>query len=61
MRHALTRVLAQFPCWEVRCPACALPGRRGYRTEVALLTGLHNDLLHRGHPVAAARIGLVSR
>jgi hypothetical protein len=47
--------------WTLRCPECGLPGHRGARAEVDLLTRVHNLTLHRGRPVAAARFGLVSR
>jgi hypothetical protein len=47
--------------WAVRCPECRRPGRCGARDEVLALAGVHNRLLHRGHPVASARLGWVIR
>lgn len=42
--------------FELHCPACAQPGaQRDNRDEVRSLASTHNDLIHRGQPVAVAR------
>ena len=62
MRPRLVRLLGLLGCsWTVRCDECAHPGRRGAHREVAQLAQLHNSVMHRGHPVASARLALVTR
>jgi hypothetical protein len=42
--------------FELHCAMCALPGVvSASRDEVRTLVTLHNDLLHRGSPVAVLR------
>ena len=40
---------------ELRCPDCAQPGATGDRAELQSLAATHNQLLHRGRPVATVR------